>query len=56
VEQVIRKIYDGFKQKIDIDGNSIEIRISIGLAMYPEDAQDAKKLLNLADKRMYEKK
>lgn len=56
VEQVVRKIYDDFEQCVDIDGIHYHVRISIGIAMYPEDGRDAKKLLNLADKRMYERK
>ena len=55
-EQVIDKIQTAFKQHFAIDGIDIGINISIGLAGYPEEAADAMGLLNLADKRMYEKK
>ena len=55
-EQVIEKIQNAFEQHFDIDDKDISIAISIGLALYPEEAETAVDLLALADRRMYEKK
>lgn len=55
-EQVVSKINETFKNNIQFDDQTIEVQISIGLAMYPEDGEEAKALLEFADKKMYEKK
>jgi diguanylate cyclase (GGDEF)-like protein/PAS domain S-box-containing protein len=39
-----------------IDGQSLEINVSIGVSTYPTDGQDAESLMNRADNAMYEAK
>jgi len=56
VEQVVDKIQKVFEQRIDIEGIDVSITMSIGFAIYPDEAEDKMELLNLADKRMYAKK
>jgi diguanylate cyclase (GGDEF)-like protein len=55
-EQVVEKIQKAFAERFHLDGMDIGISISIGLATFPDEGSDATALLNLADKRMYEKK
>jgi len=55
-EQVISKIEDSFREPVVIGQLTIELRVSIGLAIYPEEGEDPRELLELADKRMYANK
>jgi diguanylate cyclase (GGDEF)-like protein/PAS domain S-box-containing protein len=54
--KVVRIIIDKLAQPFDLNGNTINISASIGLAIYPQDAMDSKKLLQNADKAMYDAK
>lgn len=49
----VRMAVDG---PIQFQGTSVDISVSIGLAMYPQDALDPIKLLRIADQRMYGRK
>lgn len=49
-------ILEGMEQPFEIGGATIHIGASIGLARYPEDAETAEELLNIADLAMYEAK
>jgi diguanylate cyclase (GGDEF)-like protein len=40
----------------DCDGNRVQITISIGSAMFPEEARDIPSLIGLADRRLYHAK
>ncbi len=51
-----RAIIEKFTQPFDLNGNSVTISASIGLALYPNDAVDGKELLQNADKAMYRAK
>ena len=40
-------------QPLDLDGNQVNVGISVGIAIYPDDADDAEDLIKRADKAMY---
>ena len=52
----VQRLQDALRAPIDIDGNSIEIGASIGLAWYPEHGTDVDTLLQRADVAMYRAK
>lgn len=49
----IKRILASMAEPIEISGNSIDIGISIGVSVYPDDSTDAESLINLADKALY---
>ncbi|MBC8506905.1 MAG: diguanylate cyclase [Anaerolineales bacterium] len=49
----ISKVIKTFKQSLTIKGRLTEISISVGDALYPDDAEDIDVLLDHADKLMY---
>lgn len=51
-EKIVKAISDPFL----LDGHSVEIGASVGIALYPEDAQDERELVKLADNAMYDAK
>lgn len=53
---VCEKIADALAQPCVINGKTIHIGVSIGVAMYPTDADDLDSLLNAADMALYEAK
>lgn len=53
---VARKLLEALTTPFNIEGNVCDIGISIGISIYPDDAQDAQKLISLADSAMYEVK
>lgn len=56
VEVVIRKVLDALHVPIDLDGVPAEISASIGVAIFPNDAEDLDGLIDCADRAMYEAK
>ena len=54
--QVARKVIEVLTQPFTIDGESIQIGVSIGIAVFPEQADDADGLIAHADSAMYEAK
>ena len=52
----MEKIHSALERNFRIDEFDVNISISIGLALYPDDGKDYKSLLNIADKNMYENK
>lgn len=53
VYRVIEKIQTAFNAPADIKGNAIDISLSIGVAVAPEDSNDASQLMEYADVAMY---
>lgn len=53
---VAEKIFRFFKEPVDIDGQTLFIDMSIGIALCPEDSTDADELLKQADTAMYQAK
>jgi len=50
------KILDALHQPINYKGNKLSLSASIGISVYPSDAEDASELLKYADTAMYEAK
>jgi diguanylate cyclase (GGDEF)-like protein/PAS domain S-box-containing protein len=55
-ELVAAKIRESFRAAFDIAGRPVAIRASIGVALFPDDAEDADTLIGQADTRMYQAK
>lgn len=51
--QVSQRVIDAFTEVFVIAGNDIVIGTSIGISLYPDDAEDAETLIRLADTAMY---
>lgn len=53
-QRIARAIEAGMREPITLDaGTSVAITLSIGVALFPQDAQDAAGLLRAADRAMY---
>ena len=56
-ESSVQRFADSIRSAIErpmiVNGQPMMVSASIGIAMYPDDANDATKLLRLADQRMY---
>ena len=50
---IIQKIRDRFLIPFTMENVAIEVRFSIGVALIPEDGEDAETLVNAADRAMY---
>jgi diguanylate cyclase (GGDEF)-like protein/PAS domain S-box-containing protein len=53
VSDFAQRIFDSVQKPFMIDGNKIDISISIGISFYPQDANTVDQLLIKADKAMY---
>ena len=49
----LQRLLDRVNQPIQVQGESLSVSASIGVALYPEDEQDADTLLRHADQAMY---
>ena len=49
-------ILDDLKQPFELSGHQLHIQTTIGIAMYPQDGQDAETLLQNADAALYRAK
>ncbi len=56
IEQILRAIIQELKMPFMLEGETAIISASIGIALYPDDAQDVTSLLKCADQAMYEAK
>lgn len=56
VGKIASKILDTVKQPMVIDGKKLNLSISIGITIFPDDAQDSEMLLTYADIAMYRAK
>jgi diguanylate cyclase (GGDEF)-like protein len=56
VKKLLKQITDTICNTYPIDGHEIEIGVSVGMSLYPNDGTDAKTLLHRADIAMYETK
>ena len=52
-EDVVRKIFSVFSEPIKIKNNSLNIHLSIGIALFPDDGEREEVLIKSADKAMY---
>lgn len=55
-QQIAAKLQEAFEPPLDIQGKPYPLRASIGLSLFPRDAQDAHNLLASADAAMYRAK
>lgn len=55
-QQIAAKLQQAFEQPLDIHGKPHPVHASIGLSLFPRDAQDAHNLLASADAAMYRAK
>src|ERR1700745_2993208 len=53
VEAMVRKRLAVAQEPVNLDGQTIEVGLSAGIAMYPDDGQDADTLMRRADRAMY---
>jgi diguanylate cyclase (GGDEF)-like protein/PAS domain S-box-containing protein len=53
IDTLSQDLLDSLKAPIDARGIAIEVGVSIGIAMFPDDARDSKELLRHADVAMY---
>ncbi|MBL7005325.1 MAG: EAL domain-containing protein [Gammaproteobacteria bacterium] len=53
---VVQKIIDKLSEIILIDEHELQITVSIGIVMFPEDTNDSSQLIKLADNAMYQAK
>jgi len=56
LEKILKKINDISKYPYTIDGHTIEIGMSIGASIFPDDGIDGKELISSADEAMYKAK
>jgi diguanylate cyclase (GGDEF)-like protein len=56
VARVRKTVETAFEEPIVIGGVTMPVGISIGMAMFPDDGDTSTKLLQFADRRMYESK
>jgi diguanylate cyclase (GGDEF)-like protein len=50
---IAQKILDAFAEPLLIDGRQVQASTSIGIAIYPEDAEDLETLIKKSDAAMY---
>jgi diguanylate cyclase (GGDEF)-like protein len=53
LDELLSIIRSSVQKPIAIDGQFFSMTASFGLAIYPDDAEDATRLLSIADRRMY---
>ena len=53
VASMAAKIIDNIAEACDVEGASVRVSSSIGIALYPEDGHSARDLLRNADRAMY---
>jgi diguanylate cyclase (GGDEF)-like protein/PAS domain S-box-containing protein len=56
IPAIAHKIIKAVAEPIDVDGHRLYVTTSIGIAVYPDDGQDAETLLKNADNAMYRAK
>lgn len=56
IRNIAERLRDAARASIDIDGNETKLTISIGFAVYPDDADSAETLMSVADHTMFHAK
>ncbi|MHB0970224.1 MAG: two-component regulator propeller domain-containing protein [Thermoanaerobaculia bacterium] len=54
--EIARRLIDSLREHFVIDGESIRVGVSVGVALFPNDGTDLKSLLKAADQAMYDAK
>ncbi len=52
-QEVAHKIKKSISQRVLLNGHSIQVGVSIGIAIYPDNAEELNTLISIADKAMY---
>jgi diguanylate cyclase (GGDEF)-like protein/PAS domain S-box-containing protein len=55
-ERMVRKLLKGLKMRFSVAGQSVAIKVSAGIAVYPEDGRDVDRLMRRADAHLYSTK
>jgi len=55
-EHVAQSLIELLKEPLELDGHTVRIGASVGIAVFPDDAAEMEALCIAADKRMYEEK
>ena len=55
-ERMVRKLLQGLKMRFSVAGQSVAIKVSAGIAVYPEDGLDVDRLMRRADAHLYSTK
>ena len=55
-QHVLDKLRQAFAQPLQVDGQPMVVRASMGISLYPKDGDDARTLLASADVAMYQAK
>ncbi|MEW5772955.1 MAG: diguanylate cyclase [Thermodesulfobacteriota bacterium] len=55
-ESVARKVLAGFDAPLAVDGRELPVRLSVGVALFPEHGRDMDELMRQADAAMYRAK
>jgi diguanylate cyclase (GGDEF)-like protein/PAS domain S-box-containing protein len=53
---VAAKIHDALQRPFDLRGHEVKVAVSIGITIFPDDAQDPETLVKFADTAMYKAK
>ena len=53
LERLLDEVRRAVERPLMVDGQRLVVTASLGVAIYPDDAQDAARLLRVADQRMY---
>ena len=53
IQRIVHKLHERFQSSLRIDGHELNVRASIGISRYPEDGDNAERLLQHADRAMY---
>lgn len=56
IRNIAERLRDAARRSINLDGTDAKLTISIGLAVYPDDADSAEALMSLADHTMFHAK
>ncbi|HIE3578442.1 TPA: EAL domain-containing protein [Legionella anisa] len=56
ITMIVKKLLSEISKPVPIDGHLIRIASSMGISIFPEDGQDIKTLLKLADTALYQAK
>ena len=51
--QFVETVQSALEEPVQVEGESMVVSASLGMAVYPDDADDSIKLLRVADQRMY---
>ena len=55
-DEILKRVQKTINQPMALDGETVNISASIGVALYPQDARQAELLLRYADQAMYQAK